>query len=174
MRRAILTAIPVLGLAVILQTSIASRIMLLSGNVDLVLLIIAGWALQERVRGAWFWALMAGLLMGLISGIPWYIYLAGYLSVLGMARLLVRRIWQAPLLAMFAVTFAGTLELLLLMFIQRMLYEQSTFFEIRLALNNVFAQIVLPTILLNLLLAIPVHGLMRDLAGWLYSEKLTV
>ena len=168
MRRAILTAIPVLGLTILIQTSIASRIMLLSGNADLVLLVVAGWALQERVRGAWIWALLAGLLMGLISGIPWYIYLAGYLSVVGLARLLVHRIWQAPLLAMFAVTFAGTLELLLLMFFQR------TLFEIPLVFNDVFAQIVLPTILLNLLLAIPVHALMRDLAGRLYMEKLPV
>ena len=35
----------------------------------------------------------------------WY----AYLSVIGMGRLLTRRIWQAPLLAMFAVTFTGTL-----------------------------------------------------------------
>jgi hypothetical protein len=165
MRRAILTAIPVLVLTVILQTSIASRIILLSGNVDLVLLVVVAWGLQERARGAWIWGVAAGLLVGLVSGIPWYIYLVGYLSVVGLARLLVHRIWQAPLLVMFAVTLIGTLELLMLMF------TYITLFEVPLALSEVFLQIFLPTILLNLLLAIPVHALIRDLANRLYQEK---
>jgi rod shape-determining protein MreD len=166
MRRAILSAIPVLGLAMMLQISIASRIMLLSGNVDLLLLVLAAWSLQERVRAAWIWGVVAGLLAGLVSGVPWYIYLVGYLSVVGIARLLVRRIWQAPLLAMFAVTFIGTLELLMLTFVQR------TIFAIPLVFSIVFSQIVLPTVLLNLLLAIPIHALLRDLAERLYPEKV--
>ena len=165
MRRAILTAIPVLVLTVILQTTIASRIMLLSGNADLVLLVVVAWGLQERARGAWIWGVAASLLVGLVSGIPWYIYLLGYLSVVGLARLLVHRIWQAPLLVMFAVTLIGTLELLTLMFIYR------TFFEVPLVFSENFLQIFLPTILLNLLLAIPVHALIRDLAIRLYPDK---
>jgi cell shape-determining protein MreD len=168
MRRAILTAIPVLGLVMMLQISIASRIMLLSGNVDLLLLVVAAWGLQERVRAAWIWGLVASLLAGLVSGLPWYIYLIGYLSVVGVARLLIHRIWQAPLLAMFAVTFIGTLELLMLTFVQR------TIFEVPLAFGEVFSQIILPTVLLNLLLAIPIHGLIRDLAERLYPEKAMV
>jgi len=165
MRRAILTAIPVLGLVIMLQISIASRIMLLSGNVDLLLLVVAAWGLQERVRASWIWGVVASILAGLVSGVPWYIYLIGYISVVGLARLLVHRIWQAPLLAMFAVTFIGTLELLMLTYVQR------TIFEVPLSFNEVFSQIVLPTVLLNLLLAIPVHALIRNLAGWLYPEK---
>jgi cell shape-determining protein MreD len=168
MRRAILSAIPVLGLVMMLQISIASRIMLLSGNVDLLLLVVAAWGLQERVRAAWIWGLIASLLAGLVSGVPWYIYLIGYLSVVGLARLLVHRIWQAPLLAMFAVTFIGTLELLMLTFVQR------TIFEVPLGFSDVFSQIILPTVLLNLLLAIPVHALIRDLARWLYPEDVMV
>jgi rod shape-determining protein MreD len=166
MRRTILAAIPVLGVAIILQTSIASRITLLSGSTDLVLLVIAAWSLQERVQSAWIWGIIAGLLVGMISGIPWYIYMFVYLSVGGMARILVRRIWQAPLLAMFAVTFIGTLELLTLMYVQR------TLFDISLPFNEVFSQIVLPTVLLNLLVAIPIHAVIRDLAMWIFREKV--
>jgi hypothetical protein len=165
MRRAILAAIPVLGLAIILQTTIFSRIMLLSGNVDLLLLVVAAWGLQERVRGGWIWGALACLLAGLASSVPWYLYFIGYMSVVGLARLLAHRIWQAPLLAMFAVTFIGTMELLMLTFVQR------TLFEVPLVFSEVFSQIVLPTILLNMLLGIPVHALIRDLAGRLYPEK---
>jgi cell shape-determining protein MreD len=167
MRRAIPVGILVVLLVIMLQTSIVSRIKLLNGNADLVLLVVAAWGLQEHARGAWILGAVASLLAGMVSGIPWYVYLIGYLSVAGLGRLLVRRIWQAPLLAMFAVTLVGTLELLVLMFVQR------TLFSVSLALNEVFLQIVLPTILLNLLLAIPVHALIRDLTERLYQEKMT-
>jgi hypothetical protein len=167
MRRALLIAIPTLGLALILQVSIVSRMSLLNGNADLILLILAAWSLQEHIQGAWIWGLVAVLLVGLVSGVPWYIYLVGYLSVVGMGRLLVKRIWQAPLLAMFAITLIGTLEILMLTFLQR------TLFEVPLSLGLVFPQIVLPSLLLNLLFAIPVHSLLRDLANRLYPSEVT-
>jgi rod shape-determining protein MreD len=165
MRRGILVAIPVLGLAVILQTSIIGRINLLNGAADLVLLVLAGWGLQERVRSAWIWGAAGGLLIGLISGVPWYVYLVAYLAVVGMARLLARRVWQAPLLAMFTVALMGTLVLLMLTYFER------TLFEVSLTFSLAFARIILPSILLNLLLAIPVHALMRGLAETLYPAE---
>jgi hypothetical protein len=162
MRREILIAIPVLGLAVIFQTAIISRIVLLSGCADLVLLILAAWGLQERVRGAWIWGVAGGLLIGFVSGIHWFIYLPVYLLVVGMARLMTRRIWQAPLLAMFMVTMTGTLVLLLVTFLYRSLTGASLVFK------DVLVQIILPSALLNLLWAIPIHALIRDIAGRLY------
>jgi rod shape-determining protein MreD len=168
MRRNILAAIPVLGLAVMLQTSIISRINLLNGAADLVLLILAAWGLQERVQGAWVWGFAAGLVVGFISGVPWEVYLAGYLIIIGFARILAHRVWQAPLLAMFTVTLIGTMVLLMLTYIQRTLLEVSIPFDLS------FIQIILPSILLNLLLAIPVHALIRDLANRLYPEQVVV
>lgn len=166
MRRSILVAIPVLGLAIMLQTAIIERINLLNGAADLVLLIIAAWCLQERVRGAWIWGGAAGLMVGYVSGIPWYVYLAGYLVIVGLARLLAHRVWQAPLLAMFTVTLIGTMVLLTLTYLERSLLEVS------LPFNLSFVQIILPSILLNLLLAIPVHSLIRDLANRLYRTEV--
>ena len=166
MRRSLLTAIPVLGLAVMIQISIISRMMLLSGTADLILLVLAAWGLQERAKGAWVWAIAASLLVGLVSGVPWYIYLISYLSVVTAARLLIHRIWQAPLLAMFSVTLIGTLELLLITFVRQ------TLFEGPLPISDVFFQIILPSILLNLLIAIPVHALVKDLANRLYPAEV--
>ena len=162
MRREILIAVPILGLAVILQTAIVSRMGPLSGSADLVMLILAAWSLQERVRSAWVWGTAGGLLVGFVSGIPWFIYLFGYLAVVGMARLLTRRIWQAPLLAMFTVTLVGTLVVLMTTFAYRSLVE------VPLVFKDVLVQIILPSALLNLLLAIPVHALIRGLALRLY------
>jgi rod shape-determining protein MreD len=165
MRRSILLAFPVLTLVLLLQTAIVARISLLSGNADLMLLVLVAWALQERVRGTWFWPILGGLLSGLASGIPWYLYVACYLLTVLLARLLVRRIWQAPLLAVFTVTFAGSVLLMTIMYLQRL------FLQIPLEFGLTFSQVVLPSILLDLFLSIPVFFLMRDLAGRVYPAE---
>jgi rod shape-determining protein MreD len=164
MRRDILVAIPVLGVAVLLQTAIIGRMNLLNGMADIVLLIVAAWSLQERVRSAWVWGGAAGLLIGFISGVPWYIYLISYLGIVGMARLLAHRVWQAPLLAMFTITFTGTVVLLMLTYAERSILEQ-----VSLSFNLSFVRVILPSILLNMLLAIPVHAMLRGLANRMYS-----
>jgi len=162
---AFLVSIPVLGLALIVQTAILSRINLLSGNADLILLVVAGWGLQARSRSGWVWAAIAGILVGYISALPMYVPVAGYLLVMGLARLLQRRIWQAPLLAMFTVTFAGTLGMQLLSYVAIWILGNP------IPLGESFSQVILPSTLLNLLLSIPIHALMRDLASWLHPQE---
>jgi rod shape-determining protein MreD len=164
--RAILTLILVIGIALVLQTAMVGRINLLGGSADLILVILAGWALQERVRLAWLWGLVAGILVGGISAAPWFVYVLVYLSIVGMARLLIRRIWQAPLLAMFIITFFGTLLSGMLTYLYRILFETP------LLLGEIFIQVVLPSILLNLLLAIAIHPIMRDIATRLYPSEV--
>lgn len=157
----------VLGLAFLFQTAVVSRINLLSGSADLPLVILAAWSLQERVRFAWVWGALAGGLVGVVSGVPWFLFLAAYLSVVGLARLLSRRIWQAPLLAMFAITLIGTFILHMSIFFYR------TLFDTPLAFGSVFPEVVLPSLLLNLLFAVAVHPLMRDMAERLYPAEAT-
>ena len=166
MRRTILVSIVVLSLAVMIQTSIIARVNLLNGSGDIVLLFLAAWGLQERVRGAWISGVMAGLLVGLISGNPWYIYLICYMGIVGLARILAHRVWQAPLLAMFTVTLTGTLVLHLLTYLAR------SIFELPLDFNLSFVQIILPSVLLNLLLAIPIHALIHDLANRVFPAQV--
>lgn len=155
-------AFPLLGLAIILQTSIVSQVRLISGYADLPLLILAAWALQERVKSAWQWAVVACMLIGFVSGMPWPVVIAGYLGVIFLAQILQRRVWQAPLLAMFSVIFIGTLFIHLLSFL--VLLALGT----PLPFADVIGMITLPSLLLNMLFSIPIYALMRDLAHWVY------
>lgn len=157
-----LIAIPVILLAVLLQSSVVSRVTLLSGAADLPLVMLAAWSLQDQVETAWHWAVAAGLLVGFISGMPWFVPILGYLIVVLLARLLQRRVWQAPLLAMFLVTFLGTVITNLASVLTLRL------FGITPEYTDVFGLILLPVVLLNLLLAIPVFAVIRDLAAWMY------
>jgi rod shape-determining protein MreD len=160
-----LVAIPVLGLTVMLQTAVISRINLLSGAGDLVLLVLIAWALQESVENAWQWAVLAGLLVGFISGQPLVVPLVGYMVAAALARFVIRQIWQSPILALLSVTFFSTL-----------MYDLITYLVLSIAgtplpFGDVLALIVLPSVFLNFLLAIPVHSLIRDLALWVYPPE---
>ena len=157
-----LVAVPVILLAVILQSAMISRVYLLSGFADLPLVILAAWALQEDVDSAWHWAAAMGLLVGFVSGIPVYVPVIAYLLVVAMAQILERRVWQAPLLAMFSVTFLGTI------IINVLSYVALTVQGVVMPVEDVLGLLVLPGVLLNMLLAIPVYAVMRDLARWVY------
>ena len=157
-----LIAVPVIIMAVILQSAVISRITLLSGFADLMLVMLAAWALQEEVDSAWHWAVATGILVGFVSGILWVVPVISYVVVVALANILQRRVWQAPLLAMFSVTFLGTIfSSLLSLVVLR-------FSGVPLVIGDTLGVLVLPGVLLNMLFAIPVFAVMRDLARWTY------
>ena len=157
-----LIAVPVILLTVILQSAVISRVYLLSGSADLPLVMLAAWALQDGVDSAWHWAIATGLLVGFISGISWVVPVAGYIAVVVIAYLFQRRVWQAPLLAMFTITFLGTI------IVSFLSIGILSFSGVELPISDVLGLVMLPGVLLNMLLAIPVYAVMRDLARWVY------
>jgi len=160
-----LVAAPVILLAVIIQSAIVSRIYLLSGIADLPLVMLAAWALQEEVNTAWQWAVATGLLVGFVSGIAWFVPVISYLIVVAFAQLLQRRVWQAPLLAMFIITFLGTIVLYLFSFATLRLSG------VPLSVSDTLGLLTLPGVLLNMLLAIPAYAVMRDLSRWVHPSS---
>lgn len=157
-----LVGIPVIILSVVLQSSIVSRVPLLSGTADLPLVILAAWALQDGVETSWHWALAAGLLVGFVSAIPFFVPIIGYLFIIFVARLFQARVWQTPLLAMFLVCLIGTA------FYHIVSLGTLRILGTPLPILDSLGLFTLPSILLNLLLAIPVFAMMRDLARWVY------
>lgn len=157
-------AIPFLGLAVIVQSAILSQFSLLAGYADLLLVILAAWALQEGVSTAFQWAFLASVMIGLISHLPWLIYFLGYFGVVFLALLLQRRVWQVPLLAMVSVTFLGTLLMHLLT------YLYLRFSGTPLSFADSMGLVTLPSVLLNMLIAIPLFSMMRDLSRWVFPS----
>jgi cell shape-determining protein MreD len=165
---ATLLAFPILGILLVLQSAIFSQIPLLQGTTDLVMLALIAWSLQRRVQTAWQWGIIGGLLVGFVSAVPFVVFVVGYLLAVGFSLLLRQRIWQVPLLAMFIATFFGTLVI-----------QMATLVALRLSgtvlpLSASINLIVLPSILLNLLLALPFFTLFSDLAKFLYPEQLEI
>lgn len=159
-----LIAAPVILLVVMLQSAIVSRVYVLSGIADLPLVMLAAWALQDEVNTAWHWAVATGLLVGFVSGIAWFVPVISYFTVVLLAQLLQRRVWQAPLLAMFVVTLLGTIFLYLLSFVTLRISG------VPLPVSDTLGLLMLPGVLLNMLLAIPAYAVMRDLSRWVYPS----
>ena len=165
---AILLAIPILGLMVIVQSAIFSQVHLLYGTIDLVLLIVVAWAVQERVTTAWYWGIIAGLLVSLATAVPAYAVIPAYVVVTGMSIYMRRIFWQRPLLAMISATLLATL------LVQAITVAALLISGTQIPLIEAFYLITLPSALLNLLLAVPVYALIGDLANWLYPEAIEI
>jgi hypothetical protein len=103
-----------------------------------------------------------GLLVGFVSGLTWVVPTLAYVFVVAFAQVFQRRVWQAPLLAMFGVTFLGTVVL------SAITVSLLRFSGVALPITDVLGLLTLPAILLNMLLAIPIYTIMRDLARWVY------
>jgi hypothetical protein len=137
----------------------------MGGAADIMLLVLIAWALQEEVDDAWQWTLLGGLLIGFISKLPFYFYIPVYLVIIGFARFLRSRFWQAPAIGMFITTVFGTLVLQMTTLVVLQLSGMS------IKLSESFGYIVIPSVLLNLLLSIPMQAIVSDLAQFVYRSQ---
>ncbi len=161
-----LLAIPVLLLALMLQTIVVSSLPLLSGYADLMLLVLVAWSLRSRGTAPWIWAAIAGFMVGFVSAAPLVVPIVGYLLVTLIARLFRRRVWQTPVFSMFVVTFLGSL------ITQGLTMIALLFSGTSLPLLDSLNLVVMPGTLLNLLLALPVYAVITDLAQSVYPEEV--
>lgn len=145
-------------IALMLQYGIVSQTPLLAGYADLILLVVASWGLHQRTRYFWVVILVMGAMIGAISAEPMLIPIVVYMAVYLAAMWIRERILQSPLLAMFFIVFMGTI-------FQHLLYMVSLFISrTAFAWREAIFNILLPSLILNMLLAIPVHALIQELA----------
>ena len=165
---ATLIVIPLLSILTILQSAIVSRLPLLQGTADIVLLVIIAWAYQERVRSAWQWSLIGGFLVGFVSIVPTMLPILCYLIITGVVLLVRRQVWKTPILAMFALTIFGSL------FNQTVTGIALSIGGTPLSLFDSLRLIILPSVILNLILAAPVFAVLKDVAEWVYPEEIKI
>lgn len=154
--------------ALMLQLAIFSQLPLMSGMADLVLVVLVAWAIQPRNQNPWVWALVGGGLVSLVSAMPWGAPVLIYLLIVFLTRRLQRQTIEIPILGMFIGTILGT-------FIQHILEMITLFFAgITLPLSESLTLVTLPSVLMNLLLALPIYAIMTDLANRFYPMEIEV
>jgi cell shape-determining protein MreD len=154
---AFIIAIPVIIISAIFQMVIFSRVNLLSGSADIMLVVLVAWSLQDKKFSAWAWAIMAGLLISYISALPMAVPLISYFATVGLAKILQRRVWQSPILTLFVLIFLATL------FQHIISIGALQLSGIEVSISEGLSRVTLPSLFLNLLLGLPVYIIMRDL-----------
>lgn len=150
----------------ILQTTVFSRIALIAGTADLILLFLIAWSLQEEVKNTWLWTAFAGVLISLFSAMPYFAPLIGYLGAVGLSKLLQKRVWRIPILAMFIVTLLGTL-------FQHVVYIVALQVDgAPISWAQSLDTVIVPSILLNLIFALPIYAIANELVGRIYPLEV--
>lgn len=161
----ITSAVLLLGIALIIQTTIASQITLLEGPTNLVFLTYISWVLRAEVSGQWMWSIIAGLMVGFASELPVWLPVSTYLLINALIQLVKSRIWELPAISLLATTLIGTMLILTMQWI--FLFLGGTSISIGAAFNLV----ILPSTILNLLLAFPIYALMGEVTVRLYPPQ---
>ena len=162
---AYLISIPVMMILSVLQSTAISRLTLLSGSADIILLAVAAWGVKEKGYNAFLWALIGGLFTALITAMPLYIPIISYTFVALAARLLYSRIWQSPIIMLIIIVVAGTLFQHSL----SIFYLQTTGSDM--LFMTAFREITLPSLLLNFFFIFPTYVLISDLRRWVLPEE---
>lgn len=161
----ILLSIPILIIMLVLQTTLVSEVRLLHGSADLILVWLAAWGLTSKDRSGYLLAFFAGGLVSYVSALPWYVFPIAYLITIAIARYVSSQLWQSPLLSMFAITLVTSILLYLISMVG--LSINGTYYSFQTSLYNV----IIPSIFLNLLLAIPIYAIGRDFSGLIFSTE---
>lgn len=153
---AAIISIPLFGILTILQSAVVSRLPLIQGTADLVLVVLVAICLQKNIQETWQWSLVAGLFVDFLSGLPFGVFTATYLAAGGLATLIRQRIWRFSFLMQLLVVLAATL-------LNHGLSYLILFLEgANLPFVSALQSVTLPSILLSFMLSIPVYILTQD------------
>ena len=130
------------------------------------MLWLAAWGLQKQVISAWIWTGLAAVSVAFLTAIPWYVPLIGYAVVTLITRFVNKIVWQSPLLMMFMVTILGSLFMNALTYITLAVTGVSIPFAVGLV------QVIIPSLLINLLLSLPIYAIAKDTALWAYPLEV--
>jgi cell shape-determining protein MreD len=160
------TAFLLLTITAILQNSVVSQLRMLEGAADLVLLVLLAWILVTEGRQAWIYAAMAGFLIGISSALPIWVPVLGYSIFIQIVRFIQRQVWQVPIWLLVISTFLGTLVVTGVEVIY--LWITGTPLDLIQVLNIV----ILPSLVLNMLLALPLYALVGEIAKMIYPKEV--
>lgn len=155
----------ILAIAGFLQVGFFGQIRLMNGTSDLIMLCIVAWSINDRSKYSWILVIAGGLIMSYVSAMPMNGYLWMYLTIWFIIRFIKMRVWQMPLMLMLFVTILSTLLIsvgtLALLFLQNASVNYA----------DAFRQIIIPSLVMNLLLSIPIYAFLNDVINTIYMNE---
>ncbi len=149
-----------------LQLSIVSQVKILSGNADILLLYLIAWCMYDRSKHLWLLVFVMAGLVSSVSAVPAVILMVVYFFVFAVSRMFQKRLMQSPLLGVIVITFAASL-------LQIVLNLANLFISgVEFNLSTALFEVAFPSLLLNMLLAIPIHAIVREIAQYAFPKGL--
>lgn len=147
--------IPLIALAVILQSTFIPQIRILGGEPDLVFLLTLSWAINGRLEQGVAWSFVGGIAEDLLSAAPTGASVLGLLALVFGIDQLKQQVYRVGFLMVIGIVIAGTiLDKLIYMIV-----VATAGFTIY-PLENL-TYVILPTIAYNLVFIGPVYWVVR-------------
>ena len=160
-----IVSLPIMLILSVIQSVAVSRINIMSGSADIILLAIVSLGITEENRNIFIWALVGGIFISFFSAMPAAVVIPVYLVVAGITWIVHKGIWQSPILAILLASFIGTV----VKFIIDIIALQ--FMGISINFPAVIKMTLVPNLVLNLFILFPIYSLMSDLAKWISQKE---
>ncbi|MEJ2756952.1 MAG: hypothetical protein P8046_00590 [Anaerolineales bacterium] len=133
---------------------------------DLMMLVLLSWIMHVTESAQLRWALVVGLLVGVSSALPFWLPVIGYFVLAGAVTFVQRQMWQVPIWLLLISTFVGSFLIngidSVYLWISGVPLDLVEFLNI----------VILPTLVLNMLMALPVYGLVGEVAKKVYPREV--
>ncbi|RMG86013.1 MAG: rod shape-determining protein MreD [Chloroflexi bacterium] len=150
-----------MGLAAVAEASVLPQIRIGQGQPDLVFLLVLSWAANNELEEGVNWAFIGGIAKDLLSAAPLGTSTLGYLLVVFGISGLGRQVYRMGLLLLIGLVIVGTLIQQVVSIVVLAIAGEPV------NLLQGIQQVVLPTLLYNLIFIWPVYGFIRLIQNWL-------
>ncbi len=148
-------SLPLIVLAVILQSSVIPQIRIFGGEPDLLFLMLLSWSINGRIEQNVTWAFVGGITQDLLSAAPAGTSVVGLVLIVFGIDQLKQQVYRIGFMLVLGLVIAGTvLQKVVVMLI-------AGFSGFTVAPIQNFTYVILPTIAYNLVFIGPVYWLVR-------------
>ena len=159
--------IPAIALLAVLQTSLVSHLRLLEGRPDLVLLAVVAWALTGKSNEAMILGFTGGLFLDAFSAVPLGVSSAALVLVAAIVSYSEGQFWGInPIMQLAAVLVGSVVYYATIIFTLVALGQPVD-------LQQAVGQVVLPSLFINLILALPTVQIAESLHAVLHPPRVT-
>jgi rod shape-determining protein MreD len=169
-------SLPLLALAAIVQSTVTPQVSILGGRPGLIFLLVLGWSVHASLEESVVWAFVGGILQDVYSATPTGASAITLILLVFTVNYIQARVYQVGVLGLLALTLVGTLVqqivLMLILFTSGFGPAFTGRLGFGVILENI-SYVVLPTMLYNLLLVLPVYFIVRRIQRRVYRNRIT-
>ena len=160
-------SIPLIALAVVLQSTVMPQIRILGGEPDLVFLLVLSWSINGRLEQGVTWAFVGGIAQDLLSAAPTGASVLGMIAVVFGIDRLKQQVYRVGFLLIVGLVIVGTV-------VQKVTFMiVAAFAGFTISPVDNFAYIILPTVAYNLLFIWPIYWVVRRVQRRSAAEQHT-